>query len=230
MVPMQTGLLPELGKHKTGAACLYVNKLDDVDRDVLAEMIRTGYKHVMEELHTSLIPADSKRPPPPESGSGGLRCSQGLLACNDLEVDDSRNILVQANVGRVRTDRLDVVRQFNVALVDGAEASGLNSSSDISRLDGAEETTGLAGLHLELDLLGGQSLGLCLCSFNRSVRTSGAGSLDGLNLLLATLGPGQSEAAGQQEVTCVTVLDLDDIASSTETGYFVGQNELCHVS
>ncbi|MEJ1114478.1 DUF1801 domain-containing protein [Paenarthrobacter sp. CCNWLY172] len=45
-------LLPELGKHKTSAACLYVNKLDDVDRDTLAEMIRTGYKHVMEEIHT----------------------------------------------------------------------------------------------------------------------------------------------------------------------------------
>ncbi|YCK82084.1 DUF1801 domain-containing protein [Arthrobacter sp. D3-18] len=45
-------LLPDLGKHKTGAACLYVNKLDDVDRNTLAEMIRTGYKHVMEELHT----------------------------------------------------------------------------------------------------------------------------------------------------------------------------------
>ncbi|ASN22229.1 MULTISPECIES: DUF1801 domain-containing protein [Micrococcaceae] len=45
-------LLPELGKHKTSAACLYVNKLDDVDRDTLAEMIRTGYKHVMEEFHT----------------------------------------------------------------------------------------------------------------------------------------------------------------------------------
>jgi len=45
-------LLPKLGKHKTGAACLYVNKLDDVDRDVLAEMIRSGYKHVMKELHT----------------------------------------------------------------------------------------------------------------------------------------------------------------------------------
>ncbi|MFC8039315.1 DUF1801 domain-containing protein [Paenarthrobacter sp. NPDC057355] len=45
-------LLPELGKHKTGASCLYVNKLDDVDRDVLVEMIRTGYQHVMSELHT----------------------------------------------------------------------------------------------------------------------------------------------------------------------------------
>ncbi|MFJ4285615.1 DUF1801 domain-containing protein [Paenarthrobacter nicotinovorans] len=46
-------LLPELGKHKTGAACLYINKLDDVDRSVLAEMIRSGYSHVMSELHTS---------------------------------------------------------------------------------------------------------------------------------------------------------------------------------
>ena len=45
-------LLPELGKHKTSAACLYVNKLDDVDREILAEMIRAGYKHVMEEFHT----------------------------------------------------------------------------------------------------------------------------------------------------------------------------------
>ncbi|UXM91696.1 DUF1801 domain-containing protein [Paenarthrobacter sp. JL.01a] len=45
-------LLPELGKHKTGAACLYINKLDDVDRSVLAEMIRSGYRHVMSELHT----------------------------------------------------------------------------------------------------------------------------------------------------------------------------------
>ncbi|WP_307097577.1 DUF1801 domain-containing protein [Arthrobacter sp. V1I9] len=44
-------LLPELGKHKTGAACLYINKLEDVDRTVLTEMIRTGYEHVMAELH-----------------------------------------------------------------------------------------------------------------------------------------------------------------------------------
>jgi hypothetical protein len=45
-------LLPELGKHKTSTACLYVNKLDDVDRGVLAEMIRSGYHHTMTEIHT----------------------------------------------------------------------------------------------------------------------------------------------------------------------------------
>ncbi|MCZ9881809.1 DUF1801 domain-containing protein [Arthrobacter sp. B2a2-09] len=45
-------LLPKLGKHKTGAACLYVNKLDDVDVSVLAELVGTGYSHVMAELHS----------------------------------------------------------------------------------------------------------------------------------------------------------------------------------
>jgi Domain of unknown function (DU1801) len=44
-------LLPALGRHKTGVSCLYINKLQDVDRDVLAEMVRTGYHHVMADLH-----------------------------------------------------------------------------------------------------------------------------------------------------------------------------------
>ena len=44
-------LLPRLGKHRTGAACLYVNKLDDVDLRVLAELTAAGYRHVMAELH-----------------------------------------------------------------------------------------------------------------------------------------------------------------------------------
>lgn len=45
-------LLPALGRHKTGVACLYINRLQDVDRDVLAEMVRTCYHHVMAELHS----------------------------------------------------------------------------------------------------------------------------------------------------------------------------------
>ncbi|TNB68390.1 DUF1801 domain-containing protein [Arthrobacter sp. BB-1] len=45
-------LLPGLGKHKTGVSCLYINRLQDVDRGVLSEMIRAGYQHVMAELHS----------------------------------------------------------------------------------------------------------------------------------------------------------------------------------
>lgn len=37
-------ILSRLGKHKTGKSCLYVNKLADVDLDVLEELIRQGVK------------------------------------------------------------------------------------------------------------------------------------------------------------------------------------------
>jgi hypothetical protein len=36
--------LSRLGKHKTGASCLYVNKLDDIDLEVLEEMIANDWK------------------------------------------------------------------------------------------------------------------------------------------------------------------------------------------
>ena len=35
-----SALLSELGKYRTGKSCLYVNKLDDIDLQVLAELIR----------------------------------------------------------------------------------------------------------------------------------------------------------------------------------------------
>ena len=34
--------LARLGKHKTGVGCLYINKLEDIDIDVLKEMIDTS--------------------------------------------------------------------------------------------------------------------------------------------------------------------------------------------
>ncbi len=49
--PEASELLERLGKHKTGAGCLYVNKLADVDEAVLKELIRTGYRHVTTVLH-----------------------------------------------------------------------------------------------------------------------------------------------------------------------------------
>ena len=35
-------ILNRLGTHKLGKSCLYVNKLDDIDMDVLAELVRAG--------------------------------------------------------------------------------------------------------------------------------------------------------------------------------------------
>ncbi|MCL6285707.1 DUF1801 domain-containing protein [Ruegeria sp. 2012CJ41-6] len=37
-------ILSRLGKHKTGRSCLYVNKLADIDLDVLEELIRAGLR------------------------------------------------------------------------------------------------------------------------------------------------------------------------------------------
>jgi len=37
-------ILARLGKHKMGKACLYINKLADIDEAVLKELIQTGLK------------------------------------------------------------------------------------------------------------------------------------------------------------------------------------------
>lgn len=43
-IQQQATALKKLGKHKTGVGCLYINKLSDVDRQVLEEMIHTAAK------------------------------------------------------------------------------------------------------------------------------------------------------------------------------------------
>jgi hypothetical protein len=39
-------LLAKLGKYKTGKACLYINKLADVDQEALRELVRQSVDHV----------------------------------------------------------------------------------------------------------------------------------------------------------------------------------------
>lgn len=43
-------LLKDLGKHKTSKACLYINKLADVDIDVLEKLIKRSYLDSKEHL------------------------------------------------------------------------------------------------------------------------------------------------------------------------------------
>jgi hypothetical protein len=42
--PESGPLLSNLGKHKVGVSCLYVNKLDDVDVGVLRELVAAAYR------------------------------------------------------------------------------------------------------------------------------------------------------------------------------------------
>lgn len=46
----QDALLKKLGKHKTGKGCLYINKLDDVDEKVLAELVQISIKFIEESV------------------------------------------------------------------------------------------------------------------------------------------------------------------------------------
>ncbi len=39
-------LYAKLGKHRTGSSCLYINKLDDVDLDVLREIVSESVAHM----------------------------------------------------------------------------------------------------------------------------------------------------------------------------------------
>ena len=46
-------LLQRLGKHKTGNACLYLNRLSDVDQDVLRELCVWSVERTREKYETS---------------------------------------------------------------------------------------------------------------------------------------------------------------------------------
>ncbi|MFN2207172.1 MAG: DUF1801 domain-containing protein [Candidatus Promineifilaceae bacterium] len=41
-------LLDKLGKHSTGKSCLYINKLEDIDMDVLRELVDKSVQHMKE--------------------------------------------------------------------------------------------------------------------------------------------------------------------------------------
>lgn len=43
MIRCQIADLARLGKHKTGASCLYLGKLADVDGEVLESMVRKAW-------------------------------------------------------------------------------------------------------------------------------------------------------------------------------------------
>jgi hypothetical protein len=41
-------LLGKLGKYKTGKSCLYLNKLEDVNQEVLTELVKQSVDHMIE--------------------------------------------------------------------------------------------------------------------------------------------------------------------------------------
>lgn len=44
--------LSKIGKHKSGVSCVYVNKLADIDEDVLRDFIKAGFLYMQERFVT----------------------------------------------------------------------------------------------------------------------------------------------------------------------------------
>jgi hypothetical protein len=42
-------LLPQLGKHRTGAGCVYIKKLQDVNIEILGKMITASVRHLQQK-------------------------------------------------------------------------------------------------------------------------------------------------------------------------------------
>jgi hypothetical protein len=51
IAPSAGPLLAKLGKHKRGASCLYINKLADVDLEILTQLARDGYRYMIDVVH-----------------------------------------------------------------------------------------------------------------------------------------------------------------------------------
>jgi hypothetical protein len=56
-----TDSLKKLGKYKTGKACLYIKRLDDVDVDVLRDMIERGFAMIRAHVDERKQAAAKKR-------------------------------------------------------------------------------------------------------------------------------------------------------------------------
>ncbi|WP_345239211.1 DUF1801 domain-containing protein [Pontibacillus salipaludis] len=52
--PNREELLSQLGKHKTGKACVYVNKLDDIDVEVLRSLIQQSITFINDRYPTTM--------------------------------------------------------------------------------------------------------------------------------------------------------------------------------
>ena len=49
----QAELMEKLGRYKTGKSCLYLRRLDDVDQEVLAELVRESVQYMREKYPTN---------------------------------------------------------------------------------------------------------------------------------------------------------------------------------
>src|SRR5665811_754090 len=154
------------------------------------------------------------------------RYERAASAGDDIQLDRSLHLGVQAHERLERAGRLDRTRELDLATVQLGAAGCLDGVSDITLCHRAEEATGLARLCDNLDRLGleltlhslGLVEGLDLADL--------AALLDRGDLLGDALGPACGQTSTQQEIACVTVFDVHDVTGGPEARDLVSQNNL----
>src|SRR4051794_3454928 len=134
---------------------------------------------------------------------------------------------MQAHRDGVRADRLDVSRrQLYPTTIQRRAAGALHRVHDIGRCHRSEQPSALSGARRQRDLqrrqLGGELLRLTAVADVADL----ASLADLRDLLLATTRPRNREAARDEEVAAVAVLDLDDVAGATEATDLLSEDEL----
>ena len=132
----------------------------------------------------------------------------------------------------VVTGGLDRVGDDHATTIDGLVQLFLHCVSDLSGRNGTEEASVCTDLAVHGHNRGLQGVAHEACIVDGSDLTTAASCCHLIDLCLCTLGPLGGEATGNQVVTGVSRLDLDDIACGTETFHIVGEDELgsCHFS
>ncbi len=128
-----------LGRFKSGATCIYVNQLADLDMGVLGQLIALSYQHL-----TTIGPDWSnldknEKPGPHERDRASRNAMCRRLACYNVQGDDSGNVVVETHVCHVLANQLDVGGQFNLALVNVSQTCSGNSLCNVVGLDGTEQ-------------------------------------------------------------------------------------------
>src|SRR2546421_808916 len=157
---------------------------------------------------------------------GAASCAGCASGSHNLEVELDRDLRVEADGHLVRAHGLDRRDQRDTALVDDRAARVLDRRGDVGRGDRAEESPGVTGAGLQLDP-DGFELGLDLIGLlQRGDRADPTRTADLLDVLLAALRPAHGEAARDQVVAGVAVLDLDDVAGGAEAVDLIGEEDL----
>src|SRR6478752_9423550 len=174
---------------------------------------------------------DATRPPDRDGAGaswGAARGAAGWLvsAGDDVELDGRLHLGVEAHQRGVRAGGLDRGRDLDLALVERRTARGLDGIRDVTGGDGAEQAAAGAGVRGDRDGLGLEVALDGLRLFERLHLADLTALGDGVDLLLAALGPRRRETATEEEVAGVAVLDVDDVTGGAEAGDLVGEDDL----